>query len=414
MMNERRVVITGMGVVSPIGNDLNTFWGNLVAGKSGIQPFQAFDSTDFDCKIAGEVRDFEPAAFFQNPKSAKRTDRFTQFAMAGAKMALQDAGLNLDECDRNRFGVIIGSGIGGLDSMEKEAQRLLQRGPGRVSPFTIAMMISNMASGIVSMEYDLRGPNMCIVTACATANNSLGEAWRIIKFGDADVFLAGGAEGTITPLGIAGFAAMKAVSFRNDEPERASRPFDRDRDGFVMGEGAGIIVLEEYEHAKRRGAEIYCELAGYGCTADAYHMTQPLPEGEGAARAMQIAMDHARVNPEDIDHINPHATSTPIGDICETKAIKTALGGHAKKVAVSATKSMTGHLLGAAGGVELAAAVLAIKHGVVPPTINLENPDPECDLDAVPFTARELKVKTALSNSFGFGGHNASLLIKAI
>jgi 3-oxoacyl-[acyl-carrier-protein] synthase II len=413
-MSERRVVLTGMGVVTPIGNDVPTFWQSLTAGRSGISRFTAFDSTNFACKIAGEVRDFEPGQFFKNPKSAKRTDRFTQFAMAGAKMALADSGIDLEKVDRNRFGVMIGSGIGGLASMEEECQRLLERGPSRVSPFTIAMMISNMASGIVSMEYDLRGPNMCIVTACATANNSLGEAWRIIKFGDADGFIAGGCEATITPLGIAGFSAMKAVSCRNDEPERACRPFDRDRDGFIMSEGAGIMILEEYEHAKRRGAQIYCEISGYGCTADAYHMTAPMPEGDGAARAMKIAMGHGRVNPEDIDYINAHATSTGLGDICETKAIKTALGAHAKTTMVSATKSMTGHLLGAAGGVELAACALAIRHGVVPPTINLENPDPECDLDCVPNVAREAKLRTVLSNSFGFGGHNATLLIKAM
>ena len=403
-----------MGVVTPIGNDIPTFWQSLTEGRSGIRRFEAFDTEKFDCKIAGEVRDFEAVKFFKNPKSVKRTDRFTQFAMAGSKMALQDSGLDLNAVDHNRFGVIIGSGIGGLRSMEEECERLVTRGPSRVSPFTIAMMISNMASGIVSMEYDLRGPNMCIVTACATANNSLGEAWRIIKFGDADIFLAGGCEATITPLGIAGFSSMKALSLRNDDPERACRPFDRDRDGFVMSEGAGIMVLEEYEHAKRRGAQIYCELLGYGCTADAYHMTAPMPEGEGAGRAMTIAMGHGKVNPSEIDYINAHATSTGLGDICETKAIKLALGDHAKKTMVSATKSMTGHLLGAAGGVELAACALAIKHGVIPPTINLQNPDPECDLDCVPNTAREKKVKTVLSNSFGFGGHNATLLIRAI
>lgn len=413
-MNERRVVITGLGVVSPLGNDKETFWQNLLAGRSGIGPITAFEAADFDCRIAGEVKDFNPADFFKNPKGAKRTDRFTQFAVAGSKMALEDSGIDLDACDRDRCGVIIGSGIGGLDSMEKEAQRLMLKGPSRCSPFTIAMMISNMASGLVSMEYNLRGPNMCIVTACATANNSLGEAWRIIKFGDADLFIAGGAEGTITPLGVGGFAAMKAVSSRNDEPEKASRPFDKNRDGFVMGEGAGIMILEEYEHAKRRGAKIYCELAGYGCTADAYHMTQPLPDGQGAARSMRMAMKHAGVNPEDIDHINPHATSTPIGDICELRAIKLALGDHAKKVSISATKSMTGHLLGAAGGVELAAAILAMRDGVVPPTINLEDPDDECDLDCVPLVAREQKVKIALSNSFGFGGHNSTVVIKPV
>ena len=413
-MSEKRVVVTGMGVVTPIGNDIPTFWQSLTEGRSGIRRFEAFDTEKFDCKIAGEVRDFEAVKFFKNPKSVKRTDRFTQFAMAGSKMALEDSGLDLNAVDHNRFGVIIGSGIGGLRSMEEECERLVTRGPSRVSPFTIAMMISNMASGIVSMEYDLRGPNMCIVTACATANNSLGEAWRIIKFGDADIFLAGGCEATITPLGIAGFSSMKALSLRNDDPERACRPFDRDRDGFVMSEGAGIMVLEEYEHAKRRGAQIYCELLGYGCTADAYHMTAPMPEGEGAGRAMTIAMGHGKVNPSEIDYINAHATSTGLGDICETKAIKLALGDHAKKTMVSATKSMTGHLLGAAGGVELAACALAIKHGVIPPTINLQNPDPECDLDCVPNTAREKKVKTVLSNSFGFGGHNATLLIRAI
>lgn len=410
-MNERRVVVTGIGVVSPLGNDKETFWKNLVAGQSGVDRFTAFDSTGFDCRIAAEVRDFNPGAYFKNPKSVKRTDRFTQFAMAGAKMAIDDSGIDFETCDRERCGVMVGSGIGGLYSMENEALRLNERGPSRVSPFTIAMMISNMASGLISMEYDLRGPNMCIVTACATANNCIGEAWRIIKFGDADIFIAGGAEGTITPLGISGFAAMKAVSCRNDEPAKASRPFDKDRDGFVMGEGAGVIILEEYEHAKKRGAHIYCELAGYGCTADAYHMTQPQPDGEGAARAMRIAMQHAEINPEDVDHINPHATSTPIGDICETRAIKLAFGDHAKKLTISATKSMTGHLLGAAGGVELAAAILALRDGVVPPTINLDHPDDECDLDCVPHTAREAKVDIALSNSFGFGGHNATLAI---
>mgnify|MGYP002632390756 CR=1 FL=1 len=401
-----------MGVFSPVGNDIPTFWESLKEGRSGIRRYEAFDSDIYECKIAGEVEGFSPAQYFKNPKSAKRTDRFTQFAVAASKMALDDAGVDLDKIDRNRFGVMMGSGIGGLKSMEDECRRLFERGPTRVSPFTIAMMISNMASGIVSMEFDLRGPNMCIVTACATANNSLGEAWRIIKFGDADAFLAGGCEATITPLGISGFAAMKALSLRNDEPTEACRPFDRDRDGFIMGEGAGIMVIEELEHAKRRGARIYCELAGYGCSADAYHMTAPLPDGEGAARAMQVAMNHAKVNPEDIDYINAHATSTPIGDVCETKAIKLALGAQAYKTPVSSTKSMTGHLLGAAGGVELAASVMVIRDGVIPPTTNLENPDPECDLDYVPGTAREAKVRVAMSNSFGFGGHNATLIAK--
>lgn len=413
-MSERRVVITGLGLISPLGNDKNTFWTNLKEGRSGISRYTAFDSTIYDCKIAGEVRDFEAAPHFKNPKSAKRTDRFTQFAVAASKSALLDSGIDLEKTDRNRFGVMLGSGIGGLQSMEEECERLFNRGPSRVSPFTIAMMISNIASGMVSMEYDLRGPNMCIVTACATANNSIGEAWRIIKFGDADVFLAGGCEATITPLGMAGFASMKALSLRNDDPDKACRPFDKDRDGFIMGEGAGIMVLEEYEHAKARGAHIYCELAGYGCTADAYHMTAPQPEGEGAARSMQIALKHAKVNTTDVDYINAHATSTPIGDICETKAIKLAFGDHAYKTAVSSTKSMTGHLLGAAGGVELAACVMALQDNVIPPTINLDNPDPECDLDYVPHTAREGKLDVALSNSFGFGGHNATLVVKRV
>lgn len=411
-MSERRVVVTGMGVVSPVGNDLNTFWANLTAGRSGVRRFQAFDSTEYDCKIAGEVTDFDPSPYFKSSKDCRRADRFTQFAVAASKMAVQDSGIDPAAGDPNRFGVIVGSGIGGLKTMLDEAERLLTRGPSRTSPFTIAMMISNMASGIVSMEYGIRGPNMAIVTACATANNSIGEAWRIIKFGDADVMLAGGTEATIVRLGISGFGAMKALSTRNDEPERASRPFDRDRDGFVMGEGAGVVVLEELEHAKARGATIYCEVAGYGVSADAYHMTQPLLGGEGAAYAMEMAMRHAKINAEEIDYINAHATSTPIGDICETRAIKLALGEHSRKVMISSTKSMMGHLLGAAGGVELAASVLTIKTGVIPPTINLENSDPECDLDYVPNTAREKKVRVVASNSFGFGGHNATLIAK--
>ncbi|CAN5691026.1 beta-ketoacyl-ACP synthase II [soil metagenome] len=412
-MTDRRVVVTGIGVMSPVGNDVDTFWKSLIEGRSGVSRYEAFDSAIYDCKIAGEIKNFEPAKYFKSPKDARRTDRFTQLAMAAAKSAMEGSGINLDAVDRNRFGVMIGSGIGGLKSMEDECKRLFDRGPSRVSPFTIAMMISNMASGIVSMEYDLRGPNMSIVTACATANHSIGEAWRMIKFDDADCFLAGGTEATITPLGMAGFTSMRAMSLRNDDPTLASRPFDKDRDGFVMGEGAGIVLLEELEHAKKRGAHIYCELSGYGLSADAYHMTQPLPDGEGAARCMAIAMKHAKINPEDIDYINAHGTSTPIGDVCETKAIKQALGDHAKKTMVSSTKSMTGHLLGAAGGVEFAACALALKHGIVPPTINLDDPDPECDLDYVPNTAREVKLKVAMSNSFGFGGHNATLVASA-
>lgn len=412
-MSERRVVVTGLGVVTPIGLDIPTFWGNLTNGVSGVSRFEAFDSTEFDCKIAGEVKNFSPTQYFKTPKDVKRTDRFTQFAMAASKMAVADAGLDPEKLDLDRTGVMIGSGIGGLLSMEEEAKRLHTRGPSRVSPFTIAMMISNMASGLVSMEFGFRGPNMCIVTACATANNSLGEAWRIIKFGDADCFIAGGAEATITPLGISGFAAMRAMSTRNDDPAAASRPWDQNRDGFVMGEGAGMLIIEELEHAKRRGAQIYCELAGYGVSADAYHMTAPLPDGSGAARAMKLALKHAKVNADEVDYINAHATSTPLGDIGETRGIRLAFGEAATKTAISSTKSMTGHLLGAAGSVEMAASILALKHDVIPPTINLENVDPECaDMDLVPNVAREKKVRVVLNNSFGFGGHNATLVAK--
>ncbi len=414
-MSERRVVITGIGVVSPVGNDLETFWESLKAGRSGISRYQAFDSGKFDSKIAGEVRDFDPAPFYKTPKEVRRTDRYTHFAVAAAKMGLDDSGLDLGAVDRDRIGVMVGSGVGGLATMETQVAQMQIKGPDRTSPFMIAMMISNMASGFISMEHGLRGPNMAIVTACATANHCMGEAWRIIKFGDADIILAGGSEACIVPVGIAGFCAMRALSVRNDEPERASRPFDKDRDGFVMGEGGGVLVLEEYEHAKKRGAKIYCEVAGYGLTADAYHMSAPQPDGEGAARCMRMAMNHAKVNVEDVDYINAHGTSTPIGDSCETKAVKAAFGDHVRNgLLVSSTKSMTGHLLGAAGAVEMAACVMAMRDGIVPPTINLDNPDPECDLDYVPHKAREKKVKVALSNSFGFGGHNSSVLIKAV
>ncbi|MGA1539042.1 MAG: beta-ketoacyl-ACP synthase II [Chthoniobacterales bacterium] len=414
-MSERRVVISGMGVISPVGNHLDSFWENLKAGRSGITRYQAFDSEKFDSKIAGEVHDFEPASFYKTPKDVKRTDRYTQLAVAATKMGLDDSGLDLAATDLDRVGVMIGSGVGGLKTMEDQVTKMALKGPDRTSPFMIPMMISNMASGFISMEHGLRGPNMAIVTACATANHCMGEAWRIIKFGDADVMLTGGSEACIVPVGIAGFCAMRALSTRNDEPERASRPFDKDRDGFVMGEGAGVIILEEYEHAKKRGAKIYCELAGYGLTADAYHMSAPLPGGEGAARCMAMAMNHAKVNPEEVDYINAHGTSTPVGDICETKAVKHAFGEHTRNgLLVSSTKSMTGHLLGAAGAVEMAASVLAMRDGIVPPTINLDNPDPECDLDYVPHRAREKKVKVAISNSFGFGGHNSSVLIKAV
>jgi 3-oxoacyl-[acyl-carrier-protein] synthase II len=413
-MTDRRVVITGLGVVTPVGNDLETFWSNLKNGVSGIHTIDAFDTTAYDCKIGGQVRGFDPKLFFKNPKDVRRTDRFSQLAMAAAKMALVDSGIDLANLkQRDRFGVLVSSGIGGLKTLQDQLTILLTKGPSRTSPFTIPMLLSNMASGLISMEFDLHGPNMCIVTACATANNAIGESWRIIKFGDADIFLAGGSEASVVEIGLAGFSAMRALSTRNDEPERASRPFDRDRDGFVVSEGAGIAVVEELEHAKARGAKIYCELTGYGLSADAYHMTAPPPDGEGAARAMQLALDHARLSPDQVDYINAHATSTDIGDICETRAIKQVFGDQAYKVAISSTKSMTGHLLGGAGGIEMAACALAIRDSVIPPTINLENPGEECDLDYTPKVARERKVRVALNNSFGFGGHNATLVATA-
>ena len=414
MSNDRRVVITGLGVVTPVGNDLETFWTSLKEGKSGIGRITAFDISQYDCQIAGEVRNFDPKPFFNNPKDVRRTDRFVQLAMGAAKMSIKDSGIDLEKINRDRFGTIISSGIGGLKTLEDQFTILMNKGPSRTSPFTIPMLISNMASGVISMEFGLRGPNMCIVTACATSNNSIGESWRMIKFGDADIFLAGGSEASIVELGLAGFSAMRALSRRNDEPERASRPFDRDRDGFVMSEGAGICVVEELEHAKKRGAKIYCELTGYGLSADAHHMTAPPDDGEGAARAMKLALDHAKLSPGDVDYINAHATSTGLGDIAETKAIKMVWGEEqAKKVTISATKSMTGHLLGGAGAVEMAACALAIRDGVIPPTINLENPDAECDLDYTANKAREKKVRVTLNNSFGFGGHNATLVATA-
>jgi len=413
-MTDRRVVITGLGVLTPVGNEVETFWSNLKNGVSGIHTIDAFDTVAYDCKIGGQVRDFDPKLFFKNPKDIRRTDRFSQLAMGAAKKAIEDSGIDVANLkQRDRFGVLVSSGIGGLKTLQDQLTILLTKGPSRNSPFTIPMLLSNMASGLISMEFNLHGPNMCIVTACATANNAIGESWRIIKFGDADIFLAGGSEASIVEIGLAGFSAMRALSTRNDEPERASRPFDRDRDGFVVSEGAGILVVEELEHAKARGAKIYCEITGYGLSADAYHMTAPPPDGEGAARAMQLALEHARLAPDQVDYINAHATSTDIGDICETRAIKKVFGDYAYKVPISSTKSMTGHLLGGAGGIEMAACALAIRDSVIPPTINLENPGEECDLDYTPNVAREKKVRVALNNSFGFGGHNATLVAVA-
>ena len=412
MNSDRRVVVTGLGVVTPVGNDLETFWRNLVEGKSGIGRIQTFDTANYDCKIGGEVRNFDPKNFFKNVKDVRRTDRFVQLAMAAAKMSIQDSGIDLEKVNQDRFGVIVSSGIGGLKTLQDQHDILVTKGPSRTSPFTIPMLISNMASGLISMEFGMRGPNMCIVTACATSNNAIGESWRMIKFGDADVFLAGGSEAAIIPIGLAGFGAMKALSTRNDEPERASRPWDRDRDGFVIGEGAGVVVVEELERAKKRNAKIYCELVGYGLSADAHHMTAPPHDGGGAAKAMELALEHAQLSVDQVDYINAHATLTGLGDVAETRAIKTVFGDRAKSVSISSTKSMTGHLLGGAGAVEMAACALAIRDGVIPPTINLDHPDEECDLDFTPHQAREKKVSVALNNSFGFGGHNATLVVK--
>jgi 3-oxoacyl-[acyl-carrier-protein] synthase II len=412
MNNNRRVVITGMGAITPLGNDVETFWSNLKNGVSGIHTIESFDTAAYDCHIGGEVRGFDPKTVFKNPKDVRRTDRFAQLAMAAAKMAMADSALEMASENPDRFGVLVSSGIGGLKTLEDQYPILLSKGPKRVSAFTIPMLISNMASGLISMEFGLRGPNMCIVTACATSNNAIGESWRMIKFGDADIFLAGGSEAAIIPIGLAGFGAMKALSTRNDEPERASRPWDRDRDGFVIGEGAGVVVVEELERAKKRNAKIYCELVGYGLSADAYHMTAPPHDGGGAAHAMKLALEHAQLSIDQVDYINAHATSTGLGDVAETRAIKTVFGDRAKSVSVSSTKSMTGHLLGGAGAVEMAACALAIRDGVIPPTINLDHPDEECDLDFTPHKAREKKVSVALNNSFGFGGHNATLVVK--
>jgi 3-oxoacyl-[acyl-carrier-protein] synthase II len=403
-----------MGVITPVGNDVETFWQNLIAGRSGIRTITHFDASAYDCKIAGEVRDFDPVTYFKTPKDVRRTDRYSQLAIAAAKQAMADAGLTEPLGDPERFGCMIGSGIGGLKTTADQHTVLMNKGPNRLSPFMIPMLIGNMASGMVSMEYGLQGPNYATVSACATSAHSIGEAWRMIREGDADAFLAGGSEAAIVPLGIGGFAAMKAMSTRNDDPGAASRPWDKDRDGFVMGEGAGIVVLEELEHAKKRGARIYGEIVGYGLTSDAYHMSAPLPNHEQAQRSMRMALGKAGLNTTDVDYINAHGTSTPVGDIAEVRAVKAVFGDHARgSMPVSSTKSMTGHLLGAAGAVETVACLKVINTGVIPPTINLHTPGEECDLDFVPLTAREAKVKVALNNSFGFGGHNVSLVARA-
>ncbi|MBA4494733.1 beta-ketoacyl-ACP synthase II [Paenactinomyces guangxiensis] len=407
-----RVVITGLGVITPIGNDHTTFWNNLIQGKSGVGPVTRFDTTNYACKIAAEVKDFDPLHFLDK-KEARKMDRFTQFAVAAAKMAIQHAELDMSKEDPTRVGVYIGSGIGGLGTLEEQHKTLINRGPRRVSPFFIPMMIANMASGQVSIITGARGPNSAVISACATGTHSIGDAFKIIQRGDADVMIAGGAEATILPMAFAGFSSMGALSTRNDDPQKASRPFDRERNGFVMGEGAGIVVMEKLEHAMQRGADIIAEVAGYGMTADAYHLTSPSPEGEGAMRSMLRAVEDAGLQPEDIDYINAHGTSTDLNDKFETMAIKNAFKDHAYKLLVSSNKSMIGHLLGAAGGVEAIATALTLKEQVIPPTINYENPDPDCDLDYVPNEARKARVRAALSNSLGFGGHNATILLKA-
>jgi 3-oxoacyl-[acyl-carrier-protein] synthase II len=408
---KRRVVITGAGVISPVGNDVDTFWNSLLSGKSGVDRITSFDVSDYPTQIAAEVKNFVPEEYMDK-REVRRTDRFVQFALAASKMAVQSADLAITPENAHRVGVYIGSGIGGLATWEEQHSVLVEKGPRRVSPFFIPMMIANMASGQVSIELGAKGPTSSAITACATGSNAIGDAFRLIQYGKADVMITGGSEATIRPMAMAGFCALKAMSTRNNEPQKASRPFDKDRDGFVMGEGAGILVLEELEHAKKRGATIIAEIIGYGMSADAHHITAPSPGGEGAARCMQEALDDAGIAPEMVDYINAHGTSTDQGDIAETNAIKTVFGKHAYELAVSSTKSMTGHLLGATGGIEAIATALAIRDQILPPTINLENPDPECDLDYVPNEARKAKVDVALSNTFGFGGHNATLVLQ--
>lgn len=408
---KKRVVITGLGAITPVGNTAETFWQALLAGQSGIGLITRFDAAEYDAKIAGEVKGFEPTEFIDK-KEARRMDRFAQLAIAASKMALTDSGLDLGKEDRSRIGAFVGSGIGGMDTLHEQYKNLFEKGPNRVSPFFIPMMIANMAAGQVSIAFGLQGPSSCVVTACATGTNCIGDAMKVIQRGDADVMVAGGTEAAISPAGMAGFCAMKALSTRNDAPEKASRPFEKDRDGFVMGEGSGIVVLESLEHALARGARIYAELAGYGSNADAYHVTAPAPEGAQAARCMELAVKDAGLALSDIDYINAHGTSTPLNDKNETLGIKALFGDQAKNLAVSSIKSMTGHLLGAAGGIECVATVLTVVNDMMPPTINYDTPDPELDLDYVPHKARAKVVRAALSNSFGFGGHNATLLVK--
>ena len=407
----KRVVVTGMGVVSAVGNNFDDFWASIAAGTNGIDDITRFDTTDFRTKMGGEVRGFE-AESYMDKKDAKRLPLFIQFALASAMMAHKDSGLNLELIDPYRIGVGVGSGIGGICVMEENARLLMEKGPKRVSPFFVPFEIINMASGRISMKLGAKGPNYASVTACATSNNAIGEAFRIVQRGDADVMFTGGSEAAMTPLGFAGFCSMRAMSARNDDPKHASRPFDKNRDGFVMGEGAGVLVLESLEHALDRNAQIYAEIVGYGMTADAYDMVHPISNGEGAAKAMEFALMDAEIDLSEVDYINAHGTSTPAGDPAETQAIKRLFGERSYKIPVSSTKSMTGHLLGAAGAIEMIATIGSIKHSFVPPTINLVDADPTCDLDYVPNEGRSATINTALSNSFGFGGHNTALVVR--
>ena len=410
-MNKRRVVITGLGVISPVGIGKDQFFNSLKEGYCGIDMVTRFDTENFDTKIAAEVKNFEPADYIDK-KEARRMDRFTQYAIAATKLAYADAELKDGLIDSNRFGVCFGSGIGGMETLENQCEVLKTKGPGRVSPFFVPMMISNIAAGNISITFNAKGPNTTVVTACASATNAIGEAFKAIQRNDADIMITGGSEASITPLAFAGFCAMKAMSTRNDNPKGASRPFDKDRDGFVMGEGAGVLIVEELEHALKRGAKIYAEIVGYGTTGDAHHITAPSPDGEGAYRSMLAAVNDAGISPEQIDYINAHGTSTELNDKFETMAIKTLMKEYAYKVAISSTKSMTGHLLGAAGAIEALACIMAINEQIVPPTINYTTPDENCDLDYVPNTARSRAVEYTLSNSLGFGGHNATIILK--
>lgn len=409
---ENRVVVTGLGVVSPVGNDVSSFWNALKEGKSGIDKLTTFDASNYDSQIAGEVKGFDPLAYGFTKKDINRTEKFVQYAVACSRQAIKDSGLDLEKEDKERIGVVVGSGIGSLRIIEEEHSLVLKSGPSRITPFLIPMLIVNEAAGQIGITFGLKGPNLCITTACASGSHAIGDAMRIIQRNEAQIMITGGTESCITSLGVGGFCALKALSTRNDEPQKASRPFDAQRDGFVIAEGCGIVVLESLEHARKRKAHIYAELVGFGMSCDAYHITAPDPDGYGAALAMKRALEDAKLNPQDIDYINAHGTSTKLNDKVETLAIKKALGEYSKKVMVSSTKSMTGHLLGAAGGVEFIACCLAIKDNVVPPTINYEYPDPECDLDYVPNFARETEIDVCLSNSLGFGGHNATLIVK--